>query len=105
MQAVALAVMAFATGGSHLLLPDSVYFPARRLCDDLLQGLGVETTFYDPLIGAGIAGLIRDNTALGYLESPGSLTSELQDVPAIGTAATAAEVVTATCGEEWCKVG
>lgn len=95
MQAVALAVMAFATGGSHLLLPDSVYFPARKLCNDLLQGLGVETTFYDPLIGAGIAGLIRDNTALIYLESPGSLTFEMQDVPAIVAAAKAAGVPTA----------
>jgi cystathionine beta-lyase len=95
LQAVALVLLAFATGGSHLLLPDSVYFPARRICDDLLRGLGIETTFYDPLIGAGIASLIRDNTALIYLESPGSLTFETQDVPAIVAAAKAAGVPTA----------
>src|SRR3546814_10913839 len=87
--------MAFATNGSHLLLPDSVYFPARRVCDELLRDLGVETTFYDPCIGAGIAALIRDNTALIYLESPGSLTFEMQDVPAIVAAAKAAGVPTA----------
>src|SRR3546814_10898067 len=48
LQAVTVVLMAFATNGSHLLLPDSVYFPARRVCDELLRDLGVETTFYDP---------------------------------------------------------
>lgn len=95
LQAIAVVLMAFAGNGSHLLLPDSVYFPARRICDDLLRRLGVETTFYDPLIGAGIAELVRDNTALIYLESPGSLTFEVQDVPAIVAAAKAAGVPTA----------
>ena len=95
LQAVAVVLMTFAASGSHLLLPDTVYFPARRICDDLLRRLGVETTYYDPCIGAGIAALIRDNTALIYLESPGSLTFEVQDVPAIVAAAKAAGVPTA----------
>lgn len=90
LQAVAVVLMSFATAGAHLLLPDSVYFPARRICQELLQRLGVETTYYDPTIGTGIAGLIRDNTALIYLESPGSLTFEVQDVPAVAAAAHAA---------------
>ena len=94
LQAIAVALMAFAEAGRHFLVPDSVYFPGRRICADLLQRLGVETTFYDPLIGAGIAELIRDNTALIYMESPGSLTFEVQDVPAIVAAAKAAGVAT-----------
>src|SRR3546814_18666697 len=79
---------------SDLLLPDSVYFPARRVCDELLRDLGVETTFYDPCVGTGIAALIRDNPALIYLESPGSLTFQMQDLPAIVAAAQAAGVPT-----------
>ncbi len=94
LQAVAVALLAFAESGRHFLVPDSIYFPARKLCLGLLQGLGVETTFYDPLVGAGIAELIRDNTALVYMESPGSLTFEVQDVPAIAAAARAAGAVT-----------
>ncbi len=94
LQAVAVAMMAFAEAGKHFLVPDSVYFPARKICHDLLQRLGVETTFYDPTVGAGIAELIRDNTALIYMESPGSLTFEVQDVPAIVAAAKAAGAVT-----------
>ena len=95
LQAVAVVLMSFATTGSHLLMPDSVYYPARRICDDLLHRLGVETTYYDPTIGAGIADLIRDTTVLIYLEAPGSLTFEMQDVPAIVAAAKAAGVPTA----------
>jgi cystathionine beta-lyase len=66
---------------------DSVYGPARALCDKTLARFGIETTYYDPLVGAGIADLMRLNTRLVYLESPGSLTFEVQDVPAIVTAA------------------
>ncbi|GAB4392516.1 MAG: cystathionine beta-lyase [Kiloniellaceae bacterium] len=95
LQAITVVLMAFAQAGSHILMPDSVYFPARKICQDLLARLGVETTFYDPTIGGGIAELMRDNTALIYLESPGSLTFEVQDVPAIVAAAKAAGVVTA----------
>jgi cystathionine beta-lyase len=90
--AVATALMAFAGSGDHILVTDSVYGPVRGVCDRLLARFGVETTYYDPLIGAGISALIRPNTRAVYLESPGSLTFEVQDVPAIAAAATAAGI-------------
>jgi cystathionine beta-lyase len=73
--------------GDHLLVTDSVYGPTRRFCDRTLARLGVETTYYDPLVGAGIAELMRPNTRAVYLENPGSLTFEVQDFPAIARAA------------------
>ena len=73
---------------------DSVYGPVRGFCTGFLARFGVETTFYDPLIGAGIAALIRPNTKIVYLESPGSLTFEVQDVPAIVAVAKARGVTT-----------
>jgi len=87
MAAVAMAILAFVRSGDHLLMVDAAYEPTRMFCDDTLTGLGVETTYYDPLIGEGIAALIRPNTRVVYLESPGSLTFEVQDVPAIARAA------------------
>ena len=66
---------------------DSVYGPARALCDKTLARFGIETTYYDPLIGAGIADLMRPEHRVVYMESPGSLTFEVQDVPAIAAAA------------------
>jgi cystathionine beta-lyase len=83
------AILAFVKAGDHILVVDSVYGPVRIFCDGFLKRFGVETSFYDPLIGAGIAALIKPNTALVYLESPGSLTFEVQDVPAIVKAAKA----------------
>src|SRR3546814_9975815 len=62
---------------------DSAYEPTRLFCDGMLKRFGVETSYYDPLVGAGIAALIRPDTKLIFLESPGSLTFEVQDVPAI----------------------
>ncbi len=85
--AVAVALMAFLKAGDHLLMVDAVYGPTRRFCDNVLARFGVETTYYDPLIGAGIAELIRPNTKVVYVESPGSVTFEVQDVPAIAEAA------------------
>jgi cysteine-S-conjugate beta-lyase len=76
--------------GDHLLMVDSVYGPTRNFCDKLLTRYGVATTYYDPLIGEGIARLMRPNTRVVYIESPGSLTFEVQDVPAIAAAAHAA---------------
>src|SRR5438034_7124566 len=73
--------------GDHLLMVDSTYGPARNFCDRVLTRCGVETTYYDPLIGDGIARLMRPNTKVVYVESPGSLTFEVQDVPAIAAAA------------------
>ncbi|ACI98563.1 cystathionine beta-lyase [Rhodospirillum centenum] len=89
LQAITVALSAFVRAGDHILVTDSVYGPTRHFCDQMLARLGVETEFYDPGIGAGIAGLIRENTRLIMLESPGSLTFEMQDVPAIVAAARA----------------
>ena len=90
-KAAALAALtAFAAAGDHMLVTDSAYGPTRAYCERFLKRFGVETTFYDPGIGAGIAGLIRPNTRLVFVESPGSLTFEVQDVPAIAEAARAA---------------
>ncbi|MBV1798275.1 cystathionine beta-lyase [Siccirubricoccus sp. G192] len=89
--AVAVPLMAYLKSGDHCLMPDSVYGPARNLCETLLKGWGVETTFYDPTVGeAGMRALIRPNTRVVYTESPGSHTFEMQDVPAIARAAHAA---------------
>jgi cystathionine beta-lyase len=73
---------------------DSAYDPTRSLCDGLLARMGIETSYYDPLIGADIAGLIRPETRAIFLESPGSLTFEVQDVPAIVSVAKARGITT-----------
>jgi cystathionine beta-lyase len=91
--AITSTLLAFTAAGDHVLVTDSAYLPTRQSCDLLLRRFGVETTYYDPLIGAGIADLIRPNTRVVYLESPGSLTFEVQDVPAIAAAARAAGAV------------
>jgi len=85
--AVTVAVQSFLKTGDHMLMVDCVYAPARRLATAMLPRYGIETTFFDPAIGAGIAELIRDNTKVVYLESPGSQTFDMQDVPAIAEAA------------------
>lgn len=85
--AINAAMLAFLEQGDHVLMVDSVYGPARAFCDGFVGRFGVETTYYDPAIGAGIAGLIRDDTRIVYVESPGSQTFEVQDVPAIADAA------------------
>lgn len=86
-QAVTTALLAFVESGDHILMVDTVYQPTRQFCDYLLQRLGVETEYYDPLIGAGIEALVRPNTRLVYVESPGSQTFEVQDIPAIAEVA------------------
>ena len=85
--AVTTTLLAFLKSGEHVLIPDTVYHPVRQLCDSILKGLGIETTYYDPLIGRGIAGLIRANTKVVYCESPGSQTMEVQDIPVIADVA------------------
>ncbi len=87
MAAISTVLLAFLKSGDHLLMVDTVYEPGRLFCDSMLKGVGVETTYYDPSIGAGIAALIRPNTRMVYCESPGSQTMEVQDVPAIAAAA------------------
>jgi cystathionine beta-lyase len=92
--AVTAAILAFVKSGDHVLMVDNVYGPTRRFCDTLLGRFGVETTYYDPGIGGGIEALIRPNTRVIFLESPGSLTFEMQDVPAIAAAGKRAGAVT-----------
>ena len=85
--ACSIALMAMLKAGDHVLVTDNVYEPTRILCDGTLSRLGISTTYYDPLIGSGIASLFKPNTRAVYLESPGSLSFEIQDVPAIAAAA------------------
>jgi len=85
--AISTALLAFTKPGDHLLMSDSIYGPARVFANTMLTRFGVRTTFFDPHIAAqgpgGLAGLIEDATRVVYLESPGSYTFEIQDVPAI----------------------
>ncbi|WP_374444455.1 cystathionine beta-lyase [Stella sp.] len=85
--AITVALLAFVKAGDHVLVADTVYGPCRNLCEKVLKRFGVEVTYYDPLIGGGIAALIQPNTRVVYCESPGSLTFEIQDIPAIAAAA------------------
>jgi len=90
--AITLTLQAFLKSGDHLLMVDTAYNPTRRFCDAVLRGYGIETTYYDPL--ADITPLLRENTRVVYLESPGSLTFEVQDIPAATAAAHAAGAIT-----------
>lgn len=85
--AVAVALLAAVEAGCHILVTDSVYRPTRLFCEGLLRRMGVETEYFDPMIGAGIAALLRPNTKAVFVEAPGSQTFEVQDVPAIAAAA------------------
>lgn len=92
LQACTLALMSVASAGDHVLVTDSIYGPTRTFCDKTLARFGVSTTYYDPLIGAGIERLFKPNTRAVFTESPGSLTFEVQDIPAIAAAAHAANI-------------
>jgi cystathionine beta-lyase len=85
--AIALINFAFLKAGDHVLVPESVYTPNRKFAVEVLRRFGVEVSFYQPTIGAGIESLLRKNTRLIWCESPGSITMEVQDVPAIADAA------------------
>ncbi len=85
--AISTALLSVVSAGDHLLVTDSVYRPTRVFCDTILKRLGVETTYYDPLIGAGIAALFKPNTRAVFVEAPGSQSFEMQDVPAIAAVA------------------
>jgi len=87
LNAITTAIQAVCSAGDHLLMADTCYGPTRRFCNTILKRMGVETTFYDPLLGAGIEALFRPNTRAVYCESPGTLTFEVQDVPAIAEVA------------------
>ncbi len=92
--AVSAALLTVLKPGAHLLMVDSAYDPTRAFCDGFLRDWGVETTYYDPLIGGGIDALMRANTAAIMMESPGSHSFEVQDVPAIVAAAKARGIAT-----------
>jgi cystathionine beta-lyase len=90
--AISLINLAFLQTGDHMLIPASVYFPNRKLATTLLARFGVTASYYDPMIGSGIALLMQQNTRLVWCESPGSITMEVQDLPAIVAAAHARDV-------------
>jgi cysteine-S-conjugate beta-lyase len=85
--AVTVGLMSCLKTGDHLLMTDSVYRPTREFCNGVLRRFGVETTYYDPLVGAGIEGLLRPNTRAVFTEAPGSQSFEMQDIPAIADVA------------------
>ena len=85
--AITNAILAFVKTGDHILIVDTAYEPSRDFCDKLLSRIGVTTTYYDPMIGKDIDSLIQQNTRVVFLESPGSITMEVQDVPAIADVA------------------
>lgn len=95
LSAITLTLFALLSHGDHVLIVDTIYGPTRRFAMKELKRLGIETTFYDPLIGKDIAKLIQKNTKLIFLEAPGSLTFEMQDVPAIVSVAKKHGVLTA----------
>jgi cystathionine beta-lyase len=92
--AVSGALLSVLAPGDELLMVDSAYEPTRAFCRNVLKPLGIATRFYDPLVGGGIDALFSDKTRAVFLESPGSLTFEVQDVPAICAAAKARGIVT-----------
>jgi cystathionine beta-lyase len=91
--AISTALLAVLRAGDHLLVTDSVYGPTRTFCDTVLARYGVTTTYYDPLVGDRIAFLLQPNTRAVFTEAPGSLSFEMQDIPAIAAAAHAHDAV------------
>ncbi|MFY8095290.1 MAG: cystathionine beta-lyase [Niveispirillum sp.] len=90
LQAITSSLLAFTRQGDHVLIADTAYAPTRGFANGILSRAGVTVEYFDPAIGAGITGLLRPTTRIVFLESPGSLTFEVQDVPAIVTAVSAA---------------
>ena len=85
--AISTALISVADSGDHILVTDSVYRPTRNFCEAVFKRMGVETTYYDPLIGASIAKLFKPNTRAVFVEAPGSQSFEMQDIPAIAQVA------------------
>ncbi len=85
--AISTALLSVLRAGDHVLVSDSVYRPTRIFCNGVLARLGVETTYFDPLLGGAIAGLMRPNTRVVFTEAPGSQSFEMQDIPAIAAVA------------------
>ncbi len=93
--AIALSLSAFLKAGDHLLVIDTAYRSTRRFCDEILAGYGVEVSYFPPTVGGEIASLIRPNTRMAFLETPGSLTFELPDIGEITAVTRARGIVTA----------
>lgn len=93
LMACTFPMLAFLSSGDHLLVPDSVYRPTRTFCDTMLTRLGIEVTYYDPLVGAGIEELFKPSTKAVWTEAPGSQTFEMQDIPAIVAGAKARDIL------------
>jgi cysteine-S-conjugate beta-lyase len=89
LSAITTALLAVLNAGDHLLVCDNAYRPTRNFCNGVLARYGVETTYFDPLIGGGIAGLFRANTKVVMVEAPGSQSFEMPDIPAIAAIAQA----------------
>ena len=87
LSAITTTLLAVLNAGDHLLVCDNAYRPSRNFCNGLLARYGVETTYFDPLIGAGIAGLFKPNTKAVLVEAPGSQSFEMPDIPAIAAVA------------------
>src|SRR3984893_6911505 len=87
LSAITTPLLAVLKAGDHLLVCDNAYRPTRNFCNGLLARYGVETTYFDPLIGAGIAALFKPNTKAVLVEAPGSQTFEMPDIPAIAAVA------------------
>ncbi|MGN6849583.1 MAG: cystathionine beta-lyase [Sphingomicrobium sp.] len=92
--AITTPLLALLSPGDELLAPDNVYGPTRKVCDSILKRLGIRTRYYDPLVGRGIEALIDDSTRAILLESPGSQTMEVQDVPGICAVARGRGIIT-----------
>ncbi|MBY6197271.1 cystathionine beta-lyase [Vibrio hangzhouensis] len=91
--AISNAILSFVETGDHILMVDTCYEPTRDFCDSIMKKMGVETTYYDPMIGEGIRELIQPNTKILFLESPGSITMEVQDVPGMAKIAHEHDVI------------
>jgi cystathionine beta-lyase len=87
LSAITVAILSVVKAGDHILVTDSVYRPTRNFCDAVLSRLGIEITYYHPLVGASIGGLMRPSTRLVFVEAPGSQSFEMQDIPAIAEVA------------------
>jgi cystathionine beta-lyase len=95
LSAILTALIAFASAGDHILMPDNCYGPGRKSCEQVLRRFGVDVEYYPPMIGGDIKKLFRPDTKLVFMEAPGSLTFEVQDIGAITAAAREAGIKTA----------
>ncbi|PPR76792.1 MAG: hypothetical protein CFH01_01833, partial [Alphaproteobacteria bacterium MarineAlpha2_Bin1] len=87
LSAISTAILSVVKKNSHILVSDSVYYPTRRFCDHFLKKMGIQVQYFDPIIGSEIKNLLKENTVAIFLESPGSLTFEIQDIPLISSVA------------------